>query len=488
MSPSTSTSGNVRPVTFADLGVRRVINCRGTYTILSGSRLLPEVAEAMAAASDAYIHMDELMERVGIRLAELTGAEWGYITCGCAAALSQLAAACMAGADPEKMARLPDTTGMPDEIIFQRAHHNTYDRALRLAGGRMVEVDTEAELRAALSPRTALIAINADYERPETFPLERMIAVARERGIPCIVDAAAHRLDVPNSFLALGADAVLYSGGKCLRGPQASGLVLGRKALLQAAFLNGAPHHSLGRPMKAGKEEIMGLLTAVEAWVHGRDHAAEWRAWEGYLQTIAAAVADLPSISLEVEPPGSYNVAPTLAIRWDAAALGMTSIQAQRALWEGEPRIALHLLPDGLRIMPYMMEQGDDALAAACLRQVLSSPPRATEPAPSQKPPCADVSGDWELCIQYVLGESHHALRLQQRGAEVTGRYRSAYEWVDLEGALQGAQIAWCMTLGYQSNVTTYDFQGGVEGDIMAGRVALGEYGSATWRAQRLLA
>ncbi|MBC7317057.1 MAG: aminotransferase class V-fold PLP-dependent enzyme, partial [Chloroflexi bacterium] len=217
--------------------------------------------------SDAYVDMDELMEKVGERLAALTGAEWGYITSGCAAALAEVAAACMAGADPEKIARLPDTTGMKHEIIMQRAHRNQYDRALRLTGAVIVEVDTADDLRAAINERTALIAVNADHEREETIPTPEMIAIAREYRIPTLVDAAAQRPDVPNIYLAMGADAVAYSGGKCLRGPQASGLVLGKKALLKAAYLHSAPHHGIGRPMKVGKEEIMGLLTAVEAWI-----------------------------------------------------------------------------------------------------------------------------------------------------------------------------------------------------------------------------
>ena len=149
---------------------------------------------------------------------------------------------------------------------MQRAHRNEYDWAIRMTGARILEVETEAELRAALSQRTAMVAINADADA-SPIPIERMIAIAGERDIPCLVDAAAQRPDVPNRYLAMGADVVAYSGGKCLRGPQSTGFALGRKDILWAAFLNGAPHHALGRPMKSGKEEIMGLLAAIEAWI-----------------------------------------------------------------------------------------------------------------------------------------------------------------------------------------------------------------------------
>jgi D-glucosaminate-6-phosphate ammonia-lyase len=289
MSPSTSTRSTTKAPTFADLGVRTIINCYGTYTIITGSRSLRQVTEAMVEATNAYVNMDELMDKVGERLAELTGAPWGYIPSGCAAALAQITAACIAGADPEKMTRLPDTAGLKNEVIMQKGHRNSYDWAIRMTGARMIDVETMADLRAAINERTALIAITGDLEERSTIPVQAMIDVAKEHSIPTLVDAAAQRPDLPNRYLEMGADVVLYSGGKCLRGPQAAGLALGRKDILQAAFLNGAPHHALGRPMKAGKEEIMGLLAAVEAWILGRDHEAEWQMWEGYLDEISRA-------------------------------------------------------------------------------------------------------------------------------------------------------------------------------------------------------
>lgn len=487
MSPSTSTQATTQPPTFEGLDVRPMINCRGTYTIITGSRVLDQVSQAMAEATDHYVHMDELMRRVGERLAELTGAEWGYVSSGCAAALTEVAAACIAGADPERMARLPDTTGMKDEIVMQKAHRNAYDRAIRMTGARIVEARTEADLEAAIGERTAMIAITGDQAHLGQIPVETTIEIGHRHGVPCLVDAAAERPDVPNRYLEMGADAVAYSGGKCLRGPQASGLVLGREDLLWAAYLNGAPHHGLGRPMKAGKEEIMGLLAAVEAWVLGRDHEAEWAMWEGYLETVRAAVIDLPSVRAEVEQPGVANVAPTMVISWDQTALRRTPAGVHDALYEGEPRIAVHLMPEGLRIMPYMMEEGEDRIVADRLRELLTAghePSAAADE--SAQPEASDVSGDWIIDVQYTLGSSRHSMILEQAGSELEGTYRSRYSRGEVSGRIHGREVAFQTLLGYQSNTTEYAYTGTYDGKgVMSGTVRLGEFGDAEWRAER---
>jgi len=454
MSPSVSTKATTPVPTFETLGVEPVINCMGTYTFLSGSRMLDQVAEAMVEASNHYVHMDQLMEKVGERLAELTGAEWGYITSGAAAALCQITAACIAGANPEKMTRLPETTGMKNEVISQKAHRNSYDRAILMAGARMIEVVTKADLLAAISERTALIAITGNGHEHNPLPVKEMIEVANAHGIPCMVDAAAQRPDVPNRYLEMGADAVFYSGGKCLRGPQAAGLVLGKKALLQTAFLNGAPHHGLGRPMKAGKEEIMGLMAAVEAWLAGRDHEAEWRMWEGYLETIRSAVADLPSLTTRINQPGLSNHSPSLTIMWDPAVLNVTPKQVHRELWDGEPSVILHLTSEGVRVMP--------------------------SGAPAQ------VAGDWEIHVEYMMGESDHSMTLEQQGNDLKGSYRSQYEWTEVKGQVNGDRVEFSTRLGYQSNRVTYAYSGTVAGDTMSGDVDLGEYWSARWTAKKV--
>ena len=358
--------------TYESIGVRPLINCRGTFTIISGSVILPEVREAIVLASQRYVNIDELMEAVGARIAELMDCEWGLITDGCAAALCQVTAACVAGSDPEKMIRLPDTTGMKNEVIVQTCHRNVYDHAIRMVGVKMIEVDTKAELEAALNDRTAMLFVFGDAEERGQITTKEMADIGHEHGIPTFVDAAAERPDVPNWYLEQGADAVAYSGGKCLRGPQASGLVLGRKDLLQAAFLNGAPHHALARPMKAGKEEIMGLLAAVEQWIK-RDHKAEWKDWERRLRVITDAVKDFDSVTTTIRQRGRSNVAPVLEINWDVETVGISGTAVASQLSAGEPRIELNGNANGISIMPYMMEEGEDKIVADQLGAILNS-------------------------------------------------------------------------------------------------------------------
>lgn len=358
--------------TFESIGVRPLINCMGTYTIISGSLMLPEAREAMEQASRAYVHLDELMEKVGERLAELMQCEYGIVTSGCAAALCQVTAACVAGNDQEKMKRLPDTTGMKNEVIAQSCHRHVYDHAIRMVGMKIVEVETLTDLESAINDKTAMLAIFGDAADRGQISVKQMAEVGKRHGIPTFVDAAAERPDVPNPYLSEGVDVVAYSGGKCLRGPQSSGLVLGRKDLLQAAFMNGAPHHALARPMKAGKEEIMSLLAAVEQWVR-RDHDSEWKEWEHRLDVIADAALEFPSVTTDVRQPGRSNVAPVLMINWDSSTLGIDSEEAYKRLSEGEPRIEVFTQENGIEIMPYMMEDGEDEVVAKRLSEVFRS-------------------------------------------------------------------------------------------------------------------
>ena len=356
--------------TYESVSVRPLINCKGTLTMYSGSVMLPEVRMAMAEASRKYVHIEELMEGVGRRIGEIMKTEFGLVINGCAAALCQVTAACVAGTDPDRIARLPDTTGMKNEVITLRTHRHVYDHAIRMVGITLVEVDDDPDsLRAAFNERTAMVALFGDRAGDGVLTVAEIVGIAHDHGVPVFVDAAAERPDVPNPYLADGVDAVAYSGGKCLRGPQASGLVLGRRDLLWAAFLNGAPHHSIARPMKAGKEEIMGLLAAVEQWVQ-RDHEAEWKEWEGYLQTVIDAVGALPSMRTSIRQPGRSNVAPVLHMNWETSEIGIEPDEVVRLLSEGEPRVEMGG-GAGLSIMPYMMEPGEDAQVAVRLREIL---------------------------------------------------------------------------------------------------------------------
>ena len=483
--PSTSTHTSNPMPTYQSLGVRPLINAGGTYTTMSGSRLLDVSARAMVEASNGYVEIDELMEAVGRRLAELTGAEWGYITNCCTSAINQVTAACIAGTDPEKIARLPDTSGMQDEVITLRQNRTGFDHAIRMLGARIIPVDTEADLRAAISERTAMVFIVGDLEAQATISTDRMIAIAHEYGVPCLVDAAAQRPDVPNRYLEMGADAVAYSGGKCLRGPQASGLVLGRKDLVMAAYLNAAPHGGEGRAMKIGKEEIMALLAAVEAWILGRDHEAEWHMWEGYLETIRRAVVDILSVDTAIEQPGVANVTPFLRITWDPAVLHCTPAEIHMELLGGEPRILVNLRADGLLVNPYMLEDGEAAIIARRLRELLDGRP-AREPAPAPETPAADLSGSWTIHIRFTRGQSDHSMTLTQEGHALKGTYRSQYGWGQVEGRIEGHAVNLRAMIPYEASGTTYHFTGTIYGDTMQGTIPQGRLWTAEWTARKL--
>ena len=356
--------------TYESIGVRPLINCKGTLTIVSGSLLLPEARQAMAEASRAYVQMEELMERAGTRIGTLMHAEFGLVTCGCAAALCQVTAACVVGTDPEGIKQLPDTAGMRNEVVTLKSHRHIYDHAIRMVGVKLVEVGSREEMKAVMNENTAMVAIFGDAAGRGEISVADMVSIAHAQDIPVLVDAAAERPDTPNVYLEDGVDAVAYSGGKCMRGPQASGLVLGRKDLLWDAYMNGAPHHSIGRPMKAGKEEIMGLLAAVEQWAQ-RDHAAEWKEWEGWLQTITDAVSGLPTIETSIQQPGRSNVAPVLQVNWDQSGIPITADEIVKRLSDGEPRIELGGGGTSVSVMPYMMEPGEADVVADRLREEL---------------------------------------------------------------------------------------------------------------------
>lgn len=358
--------------TYESIGVRPLINGKGTYTIISGSLILPEVRQAMSEASKRYVNLDELMEGVGARIAELMQCEWGLVTNGCAAALCQITAACIAGTDHDKMQQLPFADGLRNEVLVQPSHRHVYDHAVRMAGAKLIEVETREDLIAALSDRTAMLLVFGDAAERGQISVAAMAEIGHAHGVPTLVDAAAERPDVPNWYLEQGVDAVAYSGGKCLRGPQAAGLVLGRKQLLQAAFMNAAPHHALARPMKVGKEEIMGMLAAVEQWVV-RDHQAEWREWERRLAVVAAVVEKFPSVETEINQPGRSNVAPTLGISWDQAELAISGVDLASQLAAGEPRIEVFSSENGFSVNPYMMETGEEEILVGRLREILTA-------------------------------------------------------------------------------------------------------------------
>jgi L-seryl-tRNA(Ser) seleniumtransferase len=479
---------------YRSIGVRTLVNARGTFTIITGSQTLPEVKRAMDDASRSYVQMDELMDGVGQRLAELTGAEWGIVTAGCCAALTHATAACIAGTNPERMQRLPDLTGLKNEVVIPAYSRNVYDHAVRMTGVKIVVVREPAELAAAFNDRTAMVYILGGPGDEGPLGTKAVSDVARAKKVPVIVDAAAEVLTIPNVHLQRGATAVAYSGGKCIRGPQAAGLLLGHKNLLQAAWANSAPHHAFGRSLKVGKEEIMGMLAAVEMWVQ-RDHQAEWRAWEGWLANIEASVKRIDGVTTRISQPreGLSNRSPSLSIQWDGARLGITGQELNSLLMDTEPRIVLASasgsrsgnLASSISITPYMMMPGEDKVIAGRLYELLSRPPKFDNPPPPPPGEPVAVAGQWRLHLDFDRGSAEHALVLEQEGARLLGTHRGEFYSGELSGTVAANTVKFQSSHQAEGNRLSYGFSGTVEGDSMSGIVTLGEYGQAHWTAQR---
>lgn len=480
---------------YRSIGVRPVINARGTFTIITGSQTLPEVKKAMDEASRGYVQMDELMNGVGQRLAEITGAEWGIVSAGCCAAVTNCTLAAIAGTNPERMQKIPDLAGLKDEVIIPSYSRNVYDHAVRMTGVKIVEVKDPAEMEAAFNERTAMVYILAGNGDEGPLGTKAISEVAKKHGVPVVVDAAAEILTLkPNVHLARGATAVAYSGGKCIRGPQAAGLLLGEKALLEAAWANSAPHHAFGRSLKVGKEEIMGMLAAVEMWVE-RDHDAEWKTWVSWLDQIGAQVKKIDGVTATIaEPPREQlsNRTPQLNIKWDGAKLGITGTEVHKLLTDTEPRIILASgngarpsnMASSVSVVPYMLMPGDVKIVGDRLYDVLSKPPKFENP-PEPQAPSVTVAGQWTARLEYGRGSAVHNLIFEQSAEKLTGTHEAEFDHGDLTGTVSGNVVKFQSRYRIQGQGLSYAFTGTVEGDKISGTVNMGEYGETTWSAER---
>jgi hypothetical protein len=308
------------------------------------------------------------------------------------------------------------------------------------------------------------------------------------------VDAAAEILTLkPNVHLARGASVVVYSGGKCIRGPQAAGLMLGEKALLQAAWANSAPHHAFGRSLKVGKEEIMGMLAAVEMWVK-RDHDAEWKQWTAWCNQIGDAVKKVDGVTASIGEPreGLSNRTPQLSIKWDGAKLGITGSEVHKLLGDTEPRIILASgngarpsnMASSVSVVPYMLMPGDVKVIADRLYNVLSKPPKFDNP-PEPQTPSVTVSGQWTARLEYGRGSAEHNLVFEQNAEKLTGTHHAEFDQGDLMGTVSGNVLKFQSRYRIQGQGLSYAFTGTVEGDKISGVVNMGEYGETTWSAER---
>jgi seryl-tRNA(Sec) selenium transferase len=486
-------NGHEKQNLFTEIGVRPILNARGTYTIITGSCSLPEVKRAMYEASFYFVQLDELMAAVGKEIASLMGAPSAMVTTGCEAAIALATLASTAGADIEKCQALPYVREKT-KVIIPKHSRNPYDFGVRTTGAEIIEVETAEQLEDSLTAQVAMIYVMSSPAAANgPLSIANICRIAKAKGTPVFVDAAAEEPLVPNIHIQAGASFVGYSGGKCIRGPQAAGVLLGNPELIQAAWFQAAPHHNYGRGYKVGKEEIMGMLAAVRQW-YKRDHAAEWKQWQGWLDTIATRVKSLPSVTTEIlQPEDLSNRSPELRVHWDANALKITGRELEAKLDAGTPRIlignATGVRPDrmasSVTIMPYMMAPGEAEIVADAIYEGLTKPGNYQNPVIPQGE-TAQLAGTWVVVIDYLCGKGMQRFELKQNGGDLSGMLYGEIYTAPLSGKVQANQINLKGTMQTSGYEVRWTFQGTNTGDRLAGTADMGEYGSVPWKAYRL--
>jgi L-seryl-tRNA(Ser) seleniumtransferase len=356
---------------YTRLGVRPVINGVGTVTVLGGSIMPPEVVRAMEEASRYFVNLPELQKKVGARIAELVGVPAAMVTAGAASAITVAAAACLAGGDPRKVSRLPDTTGLKNEIVQQRTHRSGYEAQMLLTGAKIVWVETREEAERAINERTAMMFFLNKADSEGQIKRQEWIDLGKKRGVPTFNDAAA---DVPpasrlGQYVKDGFDLVTFSGGKGLLGPQCSGVLLGRPDLIEAGRQAISPHGGIGRGMKVGKEEMIGVLAAVERYLKV-DHDAERRELEERAAHVLGVLAKVPGVKAERHMPAIANEVPHVKIEWEGKR---TAKEVVQQLIEGDPPIAVSQRGErGLVVSMWMLRGDEHKVVARRLRETLA--------------------------------------------------------------------------------------------------------------------
>lgn len=374
---TTAAQAPVRPSIYESLGLKHIINATGTVTNLGGSIMPPEVVAAWSEAARHFVNLQQLQDRVGARIAKAIGVEAALVTTGAAGALLLGTAAIITRGDRKKMARLPDTAGMRSEVILQRAHHSCYDQQLTAVGARLIDVETPADVKRAVGERTAMMFFMNKDDAAGRIGRADWIALAREHKLPTLLDAAA---DVPpaerlSEYNRMGFDLVAFSGGKAMRGPNDTGLLLGKRELIDAAKLNTNPNcPSLGRALKVSKEDMIACMAAVERFVR-LDHQAEIREWERRIGVIEAAVAGIATVRCERIVPPIANHVPHLIITWDEKRLAITPQRFAERLMEADPPIQIGRVPGtgerGIVISVFTLQPGEERVVADRVAMIL---------------------------------------------------------------------------------------------------------------------
>ena len=358
---------------YARLGVKPVINGVGVVTVLGGSIMPPEVVRAMEEASRYFIPLPELEKKVGERIAELLQAPAAMVTCGAASAIAVGTAACLSQGDPAKLRQLPNRQGIRFEVIQQKSHRSGYEHQMELCGAKIVTVETRKELEAAINEKTGMMFFLNKGDPNGEIKSDEFVKIGKDWGVPTMNDAASDATPKENlwKYTRQGFDLVIFSGGKALRGPQSSGLLLGRKDLIEASFPAMSPFGGIGRGMKVGKEELCGLLAAVERYLKV-DHEAEFRELEARVASIRAALKGIAGVETDRHVPVIANEVPHVTVQWDESAKGLSSQQVSEKLMAGDPPIHVQRPGQGQLLISVWMMRGDEhKLVGRRLREIL---------------------------------------------------------------------------------------------------------------------
>ena len=366
---------SVRRDFFKELGLRTFINAAGTYTSMTGSLMPKEVSDAISYGTTEYVNLDELQDKVGERIAELLECEYATVSSGCFGAMSIGMAGILTGMDPKKVKQLPNTEGMRNEVIIQESHTIGYAQALTNVGAKVVKIKTARDLEKAINKKTAMLWFLNAHTDQGAIKWEEFIALGKKHNIPTFIDCAADVPPVENlfKFTKMGFDLVAFSGGKGIRGPQSAGLLLGKRKYIEAARMHTPPRgETIGRGMKVNKEEVLGMLAALELYLQ-KDHKAEWAMWEAQIKLISDSALEIKGVETEVHVPKYANHVPSLRIRWNQNLVKITPNEVRDQLKNGHPSIQTVGDNSSVGITTWMMVPGQERIVAIRISEILSS-------------------------------------------------------------------------------------------------------------------
>jgi len=481
---------------FRDLGIEPIINCTGVRTSYGGCNPTRPVVAAMEASGQGFVVLDELAEAIGRKLAALTGAQWGLVTAGSAAAVSQAVAACVAGNNPEMMLKLP-LRG--EKIVVVAADQRmAYEHAIRAVGCMVLPIGRASDLDQLQIEKIAAICVVASDIPKSALSFDQIALRSKQLGIPLIVDAAGQAPKFPNVWLQNGADLLIHSGGKYISGPQSTGFLLGSERLCRAAYLNGPPGQSFGRSMKVGKDEIIGAYVALEQWVKGGAARAMER-WRECISILKREFLSEPGLYVEEMEPDSAFCNPRIAVSWDVRTFSVNADLIVKKLASARPRIVLHDCwqgPQRIVVDPTNLTKVEAEIVARSIVHAIAEPPLA--PAAPLEGAFEELAGAWQVFIDFLHGSAVHAFTLVQNRQNIAGTHIGADVSASCRGNIIGSKLKLYSQLPGDPLGLDYEFEGTLRDGSLTGIVHLGasapkysgvtfrrQFGQATWRAER---